>query len=441
MSSRREVHFTVFLTPSGYHESAWSVQDEDAREAISVESLQAATATAERGKLDAVFLPDWPLLVHFRAEYFPQVRYDPITLMAALGARSERIGLIASASTTYNEPFDLARRLATADFTTQGRAGWNVVTTYHAEAAKNFGQSHPRHSDRYARAAEFVEVSRRLWDSWDDGAIVGDRESGRWADPDRIHPARFSGEHFQVEGALPVPRAPQGHPVLAQAGSSAAGIDLAGRVADLVFTPQASAHAGRDFRAQLDAAARGHGRSVEDIRILPGLAFVLGDTEEEAQRLRSELEEAASPELRWKNLAFNAGLDFTRIDPSQPLDPELAAEAEQTTFAKHIISTALASGLPFAEAAQQITGLPGGLEFTGTPEQLADLIEEWVTSGACDGFTLQPTTVPDALDRFVDHVVPLLQQRGLFRTDYAGSTLRDHLKLGPDHASPAPAQR
>lgn len=429
MKTSRQAHLTLFLTPSGYHESAWLVQQEDPREAVSVESLQEATALAERGKLDAVFFADWPTLVRFRAEFFPQVRYDPITLMAALGARSRRIGLIASASTTYNEPYELARRLSTADFATAGRAGWNVVTTYHAEAAKNFGTTHLRHSDRYARAAEFVEVVRRLWDGWDEDAIIGDRDAGRWADPERIRPARFRGEHFSVEGALPVPRAPQGHPVLAQAGSSPAGIELAARCADLVFTPQASPEAGREFRQRLDEAARPHGRSAEDIRILPGLAFVLGGTEEEAQARRRELEEAASPELRWKNLAFNAGLDHERIDPDRPLDPQVAESAEKTTFAQHIISEALSSGLPFREVAQKVTGLPGGLEFTGTPEQLADLIEEWVSTGASDGFTLQPTTIPEALTGFVDEVVPLLQRRGLFREDYAGETLRDHLGL------------
>lgn len=437
MPSRRQAHFTLFLTPSGYHESAWLVEDEDPRDAITIENLQTATATAERGKLDAVFLPDWPLLVRFRAEYFPQVRYDPITLMAALGAGTDRIGMIASASTTYNEPFDLARRLATADFTTRGRAGWNVVTTYHAEASRNFGRNHPQHPDRYARAVEFVEVAQRLWDGWDDDAIVGDRERGRWADIDRIRPARYSGEHVNVEGALPVPRSPQGRPVLAQAGSSPAGIDLAAQAAELVFTPQSSAENGRTFRRRLDTAARGYGRSVEDIRVLPGLAFVLGGTETEARRRRAELEAAVNPELRWKNLALNAGLDITRIDPTRPLDPELAGTAEKTTFAQHIISTALDSGLPFAEAAQQITGLPGGLEFTGTPEQLARLIEEWVTSGACDGFTLQPTTIPTSLDAFVDDVIPLLQERGLFRTDYAGTTLREHLAL----PSPSPRRQ
>ncbi|GAA4283917.1 LLM class flavin-dependent oxidoreductase [Brevibacterium daeguense] len=429
MPSRREAHFTLFLTPSGYHESAWLVQDDDPCEAISVESLHRAAATAERGKLDAVFFPDWPMLSHFRAEYFPQVRYDPITLMSALGAANRKIGWIASASTTYNEPFDLARRLATADFVTNGRAGWNVVTTYHAEAAKNFGRTHPAHGDRYARAAEFVEVTRRLWDSWEDDAIVGDRSRGRWADIDRIRPARFEGAHFSVEGALPVPRAPQGHPVLAQAGSSPAGIDLAGRIAELVFTPQSSPDAGLGFRQKLDAAARRYGRTADDIRILPGLAFVLGSTEEEAQRLRAELEESASPELRWKNLALNAGLDHQRIDPGKPLDPRLAEEAEKTTFAQHIISAALSSDRPFIDLAQEITGLPGGLEFTGTPEQLADLIEDWVLSGASDGFTLQPTTIPTALDAFVDHVVPILQRRELFRTEYSGTTLREHLGL------------
>ncbi len=430
MTGHREAHFTVFLTPSGYHEAGWRVQAHDAVEATSFQSLARSTAIAERGLLDAVFLADSPSVTLFRARFFPQVRYDPITLLAALGQVSQRIGLFATASTTYNAPYELARRLATADHVTGGRIGWNVVTTGNAAAAKNFGtHEHPEHDDRYARASEFIDVVRRLWDSWAEDAIVGDRASGVWADISRLAPADFHGDYYDVEGALPVPRPPQGHPVLAQAGSSPAGIELAGRTVDVVFTPQRSVEDGLEFRTRIDAATARHGRPAGSVRILPGIAFVLGGTEAEARERRRELEESVDPELRWRMLAHNAGLDHELIDPTKPLSEELAATAERSTFAQVIVGKALESQRPFGELAQVITGLPGGLEFTGTPEQLADLIEDWVGRGGSDGFTLQPTTLPDSLELFVDHVVPLLQRRGLHRTEYAGETLRDHLGL------------
>ncbi len=430
MSSVRQAHFTVFLTPSGYHESGWRVQDDDPVQAAGTESFFAATALAERGLLDAAFIADSNAIAVFRAAFFPQVRYDPITLMAALGMSSRRIGLVGTATTTYNAPYDLARRLATADHVTGGRVGWNIVTTYNRDAALNYGlDAHPEHDDRYARAAEFVEVTRRLWDSWREDAIVGDRTTGVWADTGRFHPADFHGEYYDVAGALSVPRPPQGHPVLAQAGSSPAGIELAGKVADVVFTPQPNVEAGLEFREKIDAAALRHGRPAGSVRILPGLAFVLGSTEAEAAERRRALEESVDPDLRWRNLAHNAGLDQDLIDPARPLSEEVAATAEKTSFAQVIIGRALESGRPFGEIAQTVTGLPGGLEFTGAPEQMADLIEDWVTRGGCDGFTLQPTTSPLSLELFVDHVVPILQRRGLHRREYTGTTLRDHLGL------------
>jgi FMN-dependent oxidoreductase (nitrilotriacetate monooxygenase family) len=444
MTQQRKAHFAVFVTPSGYHESGWRVQEDDPLEAVSVQSFFDATAHAERGLLDAVFIADAPAITLFRASFFPQLRYDPITLLAALGMVSRRIGLIATATTTYNAPFELARRLATADHVSGGRIGWNIVTTHDAEAALNFGlDAHPEHDDRYARAEEFVDVVRRLWDSWPEDAVIGDRVSGRWADSDRFTPASFHGEYYDVAGALPVPRPPQGHPVLAQAGSSAAGIELAGRFADVVFTPQRNIEAGIAFREKMDAASIRHGRPKGSVRILPGLAFVLGSTETEAAERRRALEDSVDPELRWRNLAHNAGLDHELIDPSKPLSEELAATAEKTSFAQVIVQEALSSGRPFGELASTITGLPGGLEFTGTPEQLADLVDDWVSSGGSDGFTLQPTTSPQSLQLFVDHVVPILQRRGLHRTEYSGTTLRDHLELArpelPGRARGGPA--
>src|SRR6201992_2812470 len=279
MTSPRQTHFVVFLTPSGYHESGWRVQGQDPVEAVSVDSFIRATAIGERGLLDAMFLADAPALTLFRADYFPQLRYDPITLLSAIGMVTRQIGLIGTATATYNEPYELARRLATADHVTGGRIGWNVVTTHNAEAALNFGRDpHPEHDDRYARAAEFVEVTRRLWDSWPEDAVVGDRATGRWADSTRFAPADFHGQYYDVAGALPVPRPPQGHPVLAQAGSSPAGIKLAGQVADLVFTPQRDVEAGIAFREKIEAASARHGRPAGSVRILPGLAYVLRST-------------------------------------------------------------------------------------------------------------------------------------------------------------------
>ncbi|MGC0363865.1 FMN-dependent oxidoreductase (nitrilotriacetate monooxygenase family) [Rhodococcus sp. 27YEA15] len=426
----RTAHLNAFLSTGGYHESGWLVQDYDASVDGDISHYRQAARTAERGLFDSVFLADVPSLTKFRAKFFPQIRWDPVTLLAVLGADTSTIGLFGTGSTTYSEPYELARRFSTLDHATGGRAGWNVVTTAHAAAAENFGRAgHPEHDDRYARAVEFVEVARALWDGWEEDAIVADRSRGIWAEPDRIHPAEFHGEYYDVAGALPVPRSPQGHPVLAQAGSSPAGVDLAGRIADVVFTPQPTIAAGKEFRAKIDAASIRHGRAAGSVRILPGLAFVLGSTEDEARRRRRELEDRADPELRWRNLAYHAGLDQKQIDPLSPLSPELAATAEGSTFAQFIVTEALASGRPFGELGAVITGLPGGLEFTGTPEQLANLIEEWVAEGGSDGFTLQPTTVPESLELFVDHVVPILQKRGVHRTEYQGSTLREHLGL------------
>jgi FMN-dependent oxidoreductase (nitrilotriacetate monooxygenase family) len=336
------------------------------------------------------------------------------------------VGLIATASTTFITPWELARRIATADHISGGRIGWNVVTTYDPKSAELFGSRLPEHDDRYARASEFVKAAKQLWGSWEDDALVRDPVAGIWADTDRIQPVEFHGDYYDVTGSFSVPRSPQTYPVIAQAGSSPAGIDLAGETADIVFTPQRSVEAATTFREKIDAAAQKHGRHAGDVRILPGLAFVLGNTEAEAVERRRALEASVDPVFRAKNLAQNAGIDPDLIDPYLPLSPELARTASDSSFAKSIVGQAMKTGLAFGEVAATFTGLPGGLEFTGSPEQLADLVEQWVSSGASDGFTLQPATVPEDLELFVDRVIPILQDKGLFRREYEGVTLRDH---------------
>jgi len=275
-----------------------------------------------------------------------------------------------------------------------------------------------------------VQVAARLWESWDAAAVVADQASGVWADAGLIRPVDFHGKFFHVSGALTLPRSPQGRPAFAQAGSSGPGIELAGQTADLVFTAQPGIPAGRQFRDAIRAAAARNGRDPGSVLVLPGVAFVLGSTEAEARALRTALEDAVDPEFRWRNLAHNAGLDYRLIDPGKPLSEEAIAAvspAQRTSRTDDIARRSRESGKPFRDLARELTGLPGGLEFTGTPGQFADLIEAWTREGAGDGFTLQPATLPGSLDAFVDHVVPVLQRRGLHRAQYTATTLRGHL--------------
>jgi FMN-dependent oxidoreductase (nitrilotriacetate monooxygenase family) len=428
--SARHAHLTAFLTGVGYHESAWRLADPaDLAGPARFGVLERAAQAAERGLLDAVFFADSPGLAVFRARYFPQVGFDPLELLAALSRTTTRIGLIATASTTYSAPYDLARRLATIDHLSGGRAGWNIVTTRYAGAAGNFGlAAHPDPADRYARAEEFVDVVTRLWESWDPGAVVADQEKGIWADTELIRGVDFHGRFFDVAGALTLPRSPQGRPAFAQAGSSGPGIELAGKSADLVFTAQPDIPSGRRFRESVRAAARRHGRDPDDVLVLPGVAFVLGSTEAGARALRADLEDRVDPEFRWRNLAHNAGLDADVIDPDAPLPVGALAAASRTSRTDEIARRTRETGKTFRQLADELTGLPGGLEFTGTPEQLADLIEAWLAEGASDGFTLQPATLPGSLEQFTDHVVPILQARGIHRTEYTATTLRGHLR-------------
>jgi N-acetyl-S-(2-succino)cysteine monooxygenase len=278
----------------------------------------------------------------------------------------------------------------------------------------------------------------KLWDAWEDGAAVMSRRTGQWTDPARLHPPRHHGTYFDVAGYLPFPRSPQGHPFLTQAGSSPPGIALAARYADAVFTPLADIATGVAFRQSLRSQAAGFGRDPGQVRILPGLSFLLAGTDAEAAALRDELEAAASGEFRWRNLANLAGLDYTAIDPDAPFPPELLAAAPRTSFGASIYQLAAEEpATTFRAVARKLSALPGGLDFTGTPQGMAKLIADWWDAGAADGFTIMPNILPGQLAAFVDHVVPVLQARGIARTGYAGTTLRDHAGL----PRPASARR
>jgi len=309
-AGRRYLNLNVYLRNSGYHEAAWRVSAADPASVLDPRHYVGLAATAERGVLDSIFLPDSPGVAHFRSAYLPGAGLDPLQLLSAVATGTEQIGLIATVSTTYSYPWDVARRLATLDFISHGRAGWNIVTTAEPAAAGNFGdQPHPPAADRYERAGEFVDVVLKLWDAWEDGAAVMARDTGQWADLARLHPPGHHGRYFDVAGYLPFPRSPQGHPFLTQAGTSAAGKALAARYADAVFTPLANVPAGVAFRDDLRAQAAARGREPGHIRVLPGLSFLLAASDAEAAALKDALETAASPEFRWRHLAQLAGLD------------------------------------------------------------------------------------------------------------------------------------
>ena len=426
----RHLVLNAYLRNSGYHEAAWRVGGGDPAAVLDPRYYVGLARTAERGVLDAIFLPDSPGIAEFRAEYLPNAGFDPIDLLAYVAAGTERVGLIATVSTTYGHPWDVARRLATLDVVSGGRAGWNIVTTVEPAAAANFGGAAlPDHAARYERAAEFVEVALKLWDAWEPGAAVLSRRSGRWADPGRIHPPRHHGEHFDVASFLPFPRSPQGRPLLALAGASAPARQLAARFADAVFTPAADpdecAGCGRSSTAGRPSSGARPGGAPPPRALVHARA-----SPKPARDLHEALEAAASSEFRWRNLANLAGLDPSGIDPDGPFPRRSSPRRRGRASARRSPRLAGAHPGTFRSVAERLSALPGGLDFTGTPDGLADLIACWWERGACDGFTLMPNVLPEQLELFVDEVVPRLRARGLARHRYADGSLRDRLGDG-----------
>jgi FMN-dependent oxidoreductase (nitrilotriacetate monooxygenase family) len=430
--SARPLHFNAFIWPNGYHESAWRVVDDDVRGVLGLAYYADIGRIAERGLMDSIFLADNIAIAEYRATHLPQTQFDPISVLSALAAVTSHIGLIGTGSTTYSKPWELARRFATLDHLSGGRAGWNIVTTVTPLAAANFGEpAHPDHADRYARAHEFVDVVTRAWDSWEDDAVIGDRERGVWADRGKLHAPHFHGKFYDAEGVLPFPRSPQGHPVLVQAGQSAAGVGLAARYAELVFSGPPSLESAVAFRTDLHAQVTAAGRDPAQVLVLPALMVTLGGTEAEAQTRARRLEELASPEFRWQNALYTAGLDPDAFDPDAPLPAKLwDGPSAPSSRAEQLYAAARARpDVSLRELAQRMTGGAGQTHFVGTPEQLAAHVIAWQDAGAVDGFTIMGSTLPYQLTAFADHVVPILQRRGRFRAEYTGPTLRDHLGL------------
>ncbi|WP_018570074.1 LLM class flavin-dependent oxidoreductase [Streptomyces sp. PsTaAH-124] len=440
----RTLHLNAFLMNTGHHEASWRLPESDPYAHVDLAHYVALARTAERGTFDSLFLADGPQLWNTVAQR-PAGALEPLTLLTALATATEHIGLIATASTSYNSPYNLARRFASLDIVSGGRAGWNIVTTAGAEAARNFGlDDEPAHAERYARAAEFVEVARRLWDSWEDDTVVADKAAGVWGDDAKIHPARHEGTYFKVAGALNVPRSPQGYPLLVQAGSSADGKAFAARYAEAVFTAQQSPAGARAFYADLKRLTRRAGRDPELLKVLPGIVPVLGSTEAEARAAEQILDEHIVPEhgrVRLENL-LRLEPGTLHLDRELPADlpPESAVEGAKSRYTL-VVELARGERLTVRQLIGRLGGGRGHLTFAGTPEQVADAIGTWFTEGAADRFNIMPAVLPSGLDAFVDHVVPLLRARGLLRSGYGPrQTLRERYGLprpANQHLAPA----
>lgn len=428
----RQLHLNAFLRNIGQHEAAWRLPETRISGITDIDHYIDLARIAERGTLDAIFFADHPVLKD-KTEFRPFDALDPFTLVTALSGATRQIGLVATASTTYNDPYSLARRFATLDHVSKGRAGWNIVTTANAAAAANFGYpNHPDPDHRYRRADEFLQVALQLWDSWEDDAIVGNKDAPRFVDPAKIHRIDHVGEHFSVTGPLEVPRSPQGHPVLFQAGSSEPGKEFATRYAEAIFTAQPTLAEGRDFYTDVKNRVRTHGRNPDTVHILPGLSAVIGGTEAEARALQRQLEELTVPDYGLEQLSSIVGFPVTHDDLDRPLrfpdNHDNATHFIKSRYAliKRLVET---ENLTVRELLLRLSSGRGHRLIAGTPEQVADDIELWFTTGAADGFNLIPPALPSSLAAFVDHVVPELRRRNLFRTEYTGDTLREHLGL------------
>ncbi|GAA4961036.1 LLM class flavin-dependent oxidoreductase [Kineococcus glutinatus] len=440
----RQLHLNAFLLNLGHHEAAWRHPASDPTRAHDVRHFVELAQIAERGTLDSIFFADG-VAIRGNVRHNSQGGLDPLAILNAVATHTSRIGLIATVSTTFTEPFATARAFATLDHLSGGRAGWNIVTSGTEAEARNFGyEQHLEHRVRYERAAEFVDVATKLWDSWEDDALVLDQAAGVYAATERVHEVNHVGTHFRVQGPLNVPRSPQGRPVLVQAGSSEDGRDFAARHAEAIFTAWQTLGEAQAFYADVKRRAAAAGRDPERLLVLPGVVPVLGSTEAEARRLERELEEL----LVWDHgLAQLSGIltvpltadDLDRRVADLDLPPEAEVNGNRSRFTL-VADLGRREGLTVRQVIARLGGGRGHRTFTGTPEQVADTLEEWFRGGAADGFNIMPPLLPSVLEAFVDHVVPILRDRGLFRREYTGSTLREHYGL-PRPASSVAAGR
>jgi alkanesulfonate monooxygenase len=417
----------------GYHAGGWRLPDVPSDGAMDIDHFVHIARTAERGRFDMVFLADG---VALRQRDEPEgslcrsnqnVELEPLTMLSAVAMMTRHIGLVATASTTYNEPYHIARKFASLDHISKGRAGWNVVTSWSEAEARNF--SRERHLDyevRYDRAAEFVQVVRGLWDSWDEDAFAHDKQAGLFYYPDKMHVLNHKGRHFSVQGPLTVSRTPQGHPVIVQAGASHQGQEIAAAHADVVFVAQTGLDTARAYYTSVKDRLAKYGRDRDDVKIMPGLLPIVGHTEAEARAKHQRMQDLIHPLVGLAHVYGPMGdLSGYPIDGPvpEPIDPEMRSRAAV------LLETARRENLTIRQLYLAASAGRGHRNVIGTAGQIVDAMEQWVDAGAADGFNIIPTHLPGGIEDFVEMVVPEMQRRGRLRKDYQGTTLRENLGL------------
>jgi len=436
MSTKGQMRLGAFFNPTGHHVASWRHPDAQADAGINFKHYVEITQAAERAKIDLVFLADNVCVRDARMEALSRsaqyiANFEPLTLLAALSAVTSRIGLVATASTSYNEPFHVARKFASLDHLSGGRAGWNLVTSGMAAEAYNFNRdAHYEHGERYERAREFAQVVVGLWDSWDDDAFLRDKAGGIFFEPDKLHRLNHKGENFSVRGPLNVPRTPQGWPVIVQAGGSDDMIAVAAEFAEVIFCAPLTLEQAKMFYAKIKGRLVEHGRAPDAMKIMPGLSVIVGRTEAEANEKYEELQSLIHPVVAREILStVLGGVDLTPYPFDGPLPEDLPmSNASQSTF-HNVRDMARKENLTMRQVAMRVAGARAKSVVRGSPQQVADHMEEWFGNDGCDGFNIMPPYLPGGLDDFVTLVIPELQRRGVFRTEYEGRTLREHLGL------------
>ena len=431
-----QLRLGAFLYPTGHHIAAWRHPEAQADAGVNFRHYVKLAQAAEAAKFDLVFLADGVGTRGDNVEFLSRTahsyvaQFEPITLLSALAAVTENVGLVATASTSFNEPYHIARKFASLDHISGGRAGWNLVTSSNEHEAKNFNRDkHFDHAERYERAIEFAEVVGGLWDSWEDDAFLRDKGQGRFFDPERRHVLDHKGRFFQVKGPLNVARSPQGHPVVVQAGSSEAGRDLAARTAEVIFTAQQTLEDAVDFYSDVKGRLAQYGRHPDDLKIMPGVFPIVGRSESEAREKFEQLQALIDPEV---GLALVSGLTGGFDLSGYPLDgpiPELPETNASKSRQLLTIELARRENLTIRQLYLRVAGARGHWQLVGTPAQIVDQLEERFVKGGADGYNVMPPVLPAGLDDFVELVIPELRRRGLFRSEYEGRTLRDNLGL------------
>ena len=433
MTRSRQLHLGAFMRPVSIHTAGWRYPGAYPDANFNIHHLVRFAKTLERGRFDAFFMADHLAVLNMPMPALKRsatvTSFDPMILLPALAMVTERLGLIATGSTTFDEPYHVARRFASLDHLSGGRAGWNIVTTSNPDAALNFGrEEHMVHGDRYRRAREFFDVVTGLWDSWADDAFVRDVESGVFFDPAKLHVLGHKGEFLSVRGPLNVARPVQGWPVIVQAGASEAGRQLAAETAEVVFSGGGALADAQAFYADVKGRMAALGRDRDHLKILPGAFVVVGGTAAEARAKKDRLDSLVHPDSGVASLSVALGHDASGFDLDGPL-PDIPESNASKSGRQRVVDMARREKLTVRQLAQRVGGSFGILEMVGTPAAIADQMEEWLVTEASDGFNVMFPYLPGGLDDFVDQVVPELQRRGLFRREYEGRTLRENLGL------------